>query len=227
MANRIEVITKTGDNRADVRKRKIQSMGFHVEDVGLVDVYTLDDAVENSNLGDVATMLSNPVTQDARINRPQAPENFDYAVEVGFLPGVTDNVGTTAKEIVEDRFKKTLGGQTVYSSQVMFLSGNLTRDDAVKIGDSFSNPVIQRASVKSYDEFRRDKGMDVIFPRVNLHEQPVAGLVEIVDADDKELQIIGKSGIFDHDEELSGEKYKQLADDSGIKIFRNGVKYFK
>jgi len=44
MASRIEVITKTGDTRADVRKRKIQSMGFHVEDVNLADGrYSQDD----------------------------------------------------------------------------------------------------------------------------------------------------------------------------------------
>ncbi|MEK6952350.1 MAG: hypothetical protein AABX29_05015 [Nanoarchaeota archaeon] len=145
MANRIEVITKINDTRAEVRKRKIKSMGFHVDEVNLVDVYTLDISPDKDGLTSVAAMLSNPVTQEAGINQPKAPEKFDYAIEVGFLPGVTDNVGTTAREIVEDRFKKNLEGQAVYNSQVMFLSGDLTRDDAAKIGDSFSNPVIQRA----------------------------------------------------------------------------------
>src|SRR3990167_1251163 len=211
MASRIEVITKTGDTRADVRKRKIQSMGFHVEDVNLVDVYTLDDAVKDSELDNVSAMLSNPVTQEAGINQPKAPEKFDYAVEVGFLPGVTDNVGTTAREIVEDRFKKHLKGQTVYNSQVMFLSGSLTREDAIKIGDSFSNPVIQRASVKSYDEFRRDRGMDAIVPRVRLHEEPVAGLVDILHASDEQLSVIGKQGIANSDGTRRGPLSMDLA----------------
>ncbi|MDP3026574.1 MAG: hypothetical protein Q8N63_02610, partial [Nanoarchaeota archaeon] len=92
----------------------------------LVDVYTLDEAVKDSELNNVAAMLSNPVTQEAGINQPKAPEKFDYAVEVGFLPGVTDNVGTTAREIVEDRFKRYLEGQTVFNSLVMFFSGYLT-----------------------------------------------------------------------------------------------------
>src|SRR3989304_4470931 len=147
MVDRIEVITRTGDTRAEVRKRKIQSIGFPVEDLTLVDVYTLDIPSGENELMSVAHMLSNPVTQEVGINRPKTPEKFDYAVEIGFLPGVTDNAGTTAREIIEDGFKRTLKGQTVYNSQVMFLSGNLTREEAVKIGDSFSNPVIQRASV--------------------------------------------------------------------------------
>jgi len=223
MASRIEVITRTGDTRADVKKRKIQSMGFHVEDVNLVDVYTLDDAVKDSELSNVAAMLSNPVTQEAGINQPKAPEKFDYAVEVGFLPGVTDNVGTTAREIVEDRFKKHLEGQTVYNSQVMFLSGNLTRDDAVKIGDSFSNPVIQRASVKSYDEFRRDKGMDAIVPRVRLHEEPVAGLVDILHASDEQLSVIGKQGIANPDGTRRGPLSMDLAYMKSVQNYFNGL----
>ena len=199
MVDRIEVITRTGDTRAEVRKRKIQSIGFPVEDLTLVDVYTLDIPSGENELMSVAHMLSNPVTQEVGINRPKTPEKFDYAVEIGFLPGVTDNAGTTAREIIEDGFKRTLKGQAIYSSQVMFLSGNLTREDAFKIGDSFSNSVIQRASVKSYDEFKRDRGMEKVVPEVRLHEAPSAGLVEILNANDEQLSVIGKRGIANPD----------------------------
>jgi phosphoribosylformylglycinamidine synthase len=222
MGHRIEVITKTGDTRAEVKKRKIQSMGFHVDNVSLVDVYTLDVSPEEVELSSVASMLSNPVTQEAEVNLPKAPERFDYAVEVGFLPGVTDNIGTTAREIVEDRFKRKLEGQTVYSSQVMFLSGNLSKEDALKIGDSFSNPVIQRASVKSYDEFRRDGGMDAIVPRVRLHEEPAAGLVNILNVTDDELVVIGKQGIANPDGTRRGPLSMDLAYMKAVQnYFRN------
>lgn len=30
--------------------------------------------------------------------------DFDCAIEVGFLPGVTDNAGATAKQTIEDYF---------------------------------------------------------------------------------------------------------------------------
>ncbi len=223
MANRIEIITKTGDTRAEVRKRKIQSMGFHVDNVNLTDVYTLDISPDEKELGSIASMLSNPVTQEAGINRPKAPEKFDYAIEVGFLPGVTDNVGTTAREIVQDRFKRNLDGQTIYNSQIMFLSGNLTREDAVKIGDSFSNPIIQRASVKSYDEFRKDRGMDAIVPRVRLHEEPVAGLVDILHASDEQLSVIGKQGIANPDGTRRGPLSMDLAYMKSVQNYFNGL----
>ena len=220
MAHRIEVIAKKEDTRAEVRKRKIQSMGFKVDEVSLVDVYTLDTHPDSKELISTASMLSNPVTQEVGIDQAKAPERFDYAVEVGFLPGVTDNVGTTAREIVEDKTKRTSEGQTVYSSQVMFLSGNLSRDEAVQIGDSFSNPVIQRASVKSYDEFRRDNGMDKIVPRVNLHDEPIADLVDILNANDEQLTIIGKQGIANSD----GTRRGPLAMD--LSYMKSVQKYF-
>ena len=44
--------------------------------------------------------LSDPVIQKFSINKPLA-EEFDWLIEVGFRPGVTDNVGKTAREAIE------------------------------------------------------------------------------------------------------------------------------
>ena len=40
-----------------------------------------------------------------------------------------------------------------------------------------------------------------------LHEEPVAELVNILEANDEQLSIIGKAGIFNHNEEISREEY--------------------
>jgi phosphoribosylformylglycinamidine synthase len=223
MANRIEVASKISDTRAEVRRKKIQSMGFDVKEVRLTDVFTLDSIDNPAAMEKIASMLANPVTQEAGINQPKHPETFDYAVEIGFLPGVTDNVGTTAREMVEDGFKTNLDGQRVYNSQVMFLNGNLTREDALRIGDAFSNPVIQRASVKSFYEFKRDKGMDAIVPRVRLHEEPVADLVEILNASDDELAIIGKQGIANKDGSRRGPLSMDLSYMGAVKNYFKGL----
>jgi len=222
MADRIEVASRISDTRAEVRRKKIQSMGFGVKEVSLTDVFTLD-STDDVSLEKVASMLANPVTQLAGINQPKHPETFDYAVEIGFLPGVTDNVGTTAREMVEDGFKTNLEGQGVYSSQIMFLNGDLTREDALRIGDAFSNPVIQRASVKSFYEFKRDKGMDAIVPRVRLHEEPVADLVDILNASDNELAMIGKQGIANKDGSKRGPLSMDLSYMGAVKNYFKGL----
>ena len=200
MANRIEVAQKIPDTRAEVMKRKLDSLGFlgKIDGVELVDIYTIGEEVPKEELGKVRDMLANPVSQEGRVNDSFKPK-FDYAVEIGFLPGVTDNVGNTVREGVSDLLKREFNGQTAYSSQLMFLSGNLTREDAQGIGESLANPLIQRIQVKSYDEFSANGGMGIVVPIVKISERLGASLVDILSASDDDLITIGKQGIANTD----------------------------
>jgi len=167
MAHRIEVSPTIPDTRAIVRKRHLESLGFSVQDVHLVDVYTLGFPLEREELESVASMLTNPVTQQAGVDEPQTPNHFNWAVEVGFLPGVTDNVGSTARQGIED----LLGPERtykVYSSQTTFLSGDLSRAEVTSIAESLANPLIQRIHIKSYDEFKKEGGMPLVISPVLL-----------------------------------------------------------
>jgi phosphoribosylformylglycinamidine synthase len=223
MAQKIEVAPKILDARAEVRKKQLNDMGFSVHDVELADIYTFDTDFSDNDLERISNNLSNSVFQ--RTAETIKPKNkFDYVVEVGFLPGVTDNIGNTARESIEDSLDIKLDGQAVYSSQMMFLSGNISKEDAEVIGSIFANPVIQRSRIKSYDQFVKNNGMGVIVPRVDIKDIPSAGLVKILDMDDGELKIIGKAGIFDHNQELTKEEYENFK--SGERFKEDG-KYFR
>jgi len=206
MVKRVEVISKILDARAEVRKKKLRSIGFNVNDVKLMDVYSMEGS-EGGLADRLKTMLTNPVTQDGRVGQLMGitPTSFDYAVEIGFLPGVKDNVGDTAREIAEDFSGQKLNGQGVYSSQVMFVSGKgLSQRDAERIGWEFANPVIQNVRAKSHLEYIHSDGMDESVPKVRLHEGPIADLVELLNASDEELAIIGKQGIANPDKTRRG-----------------------
>lgn len=196
---RIEVISKTIDTRAKTKRVAILSMGFYVDEVYVTDVYTVDHQFTSKDSEQIAQMLSNPVTQRYGINEPQSPDTFDFALEIGFLPGVTDNIGNTAKEMVTDLFKIDLEGQLVYCSQIIFITGKVNKDDVQEIADAFYNPVIQRVSIKSFAQFTKDGGMDKIVPRVDIHEEPKADVIDLLEATDEELETIGKKGIEDTD----------------------------
>ncbi len=200
MSVRIEVIPRIPDTRSKVRKHELNSVGFagKINDVKLVDVYTLDGNFGREDLDKIQSILSNPVFQDGKVGG-SSKIKFDYAVEIGFLPGVTDNVGNTAEGAVSDLLKRNFDEQTVYSSQLMLLSGDLTRKDAQQIGESLANPLIQRIHIKSYDEFVSKGGMDVIIPRVIISERHSADLIDIINASDEELIKIGKQGIANTD----------------------------
>jgi len=203
MAHRIEVTSVVPDTRAEVRKRKLADLGFpSVQDVELIDVYTVDEDLDISDLERIAGMLVNTVVERARFNGFNY--HSDWAVEIGFLPGVTDNVGNTVRQEVEDLLGRK---SNVYTSQLMLLRGQLSGEDVVRIANSFSNPLINRVHIKSLEELRKD-GMGIIIPRVRLDAKPRADLVAILNASDEELQRIGKLGIFDHNREVSIEVFE-------------------
>ena len=103
MASRIEISYEIEDMRAKVLREKLHKLGFSgVEDVRVSDVYTVDMGIGAEETKEIAGMLTNPVIEEAGIDAP-VPHSFDWAIEIGFLPGVTDNVAKTAGQLIEDR----------------------------------------------------------------------------------------------------------------------------
>ena len=73
MAHRIEVKAKNSDTRAEVRRKRLVEAGFVGIHVELVDVYTVDAGLEESQLERIASILSQPVTQQVTIDKFQDP----------------------------------------------------------------------------------------------------------------------------------------------------------
>jgi phosphoribosylformylglycinamidine synthase II len=206
--HRIEV-RYTSDPRLKSRTDRIRSLGFPVDELHLIDIYTIATGswdLTQDDLSRIAEQLINPVVQGYTIDRATEAV-FDYAIEVGFLPGVTDNVGATAKQTIEDyfsiRFKE---GESVYSSQLYFVCGNLSADSVQKLGSTLANPLVNRLHIKTFQEYG-DKGMDTFVPYVQLNELPTAEAVNL-DLDDRELARLGKDGIPDP---VTGQRRGPLA----------------
>jgi phosphoribosylformylglycinamidine synthase len=210
MPHRIEVGSRVADTRALVRKKHFPQM----KDVFLVDVYTIDKEFSGENLKKIGSALANPVTQYFSVDKACKVPSFDWAVEIGFAPGVTDNIGHTTKEIIQDLLKvKFKYQEAVYTSQVSFIKGKLTREQARAIGESLANPLIQRIYVKSAAEYK----MEIVVPRVKLAHVPSVELVDL-DVSDEELQKIGKAGIANED----GTRRGPLALDlDSMKVIKN------
>ena len=104
MIYRVEIGLKPNirDARGEkVKRRIINDLNISVDSVNTVDVYTVDGDLALEEIGKVATgPFLDPVIQEFSIGKPLA-HDFDWAIEVGYKPGVTDNVGRTAREAVE------------------------------------------------------------------------------------------------------------------------------
>ncbi|MBI5614254.1 phosphoribosylformylglycinamidine synthase, partial [Candidatus Gottesmanbacteria bacterium] len=205
MIHRLLIDMTVPDTRAGYRKAHISSLGFpKVQRVRVVDVYTVEKQVTNTELKKIGSVLSSPVSQSVYVDTFFPNKSFDWAIEIGFLPGVTDNVATTAKECAADLLNFSFeSSEGVYTSTLLFLTGSFSRLDVEKIALSFANPLIERVSIKSCDQYKKDRGMDAIVPRVNIVIAPHVDAVNI-NVPDAELVTIGKQGIKNGDGERRG-----------------------
>lgn len=195
MAFRIEILAQNEeisfkDGRALQIEHILERKGLSA-DVRIVDVYTSENEAVNADF--FISSVTNPVTQKANV--PLG--DFDWALEIGYLPGVTDNVGHTASELL------ILGGATndneCFTSRLYLIKGDLKRADVEDLAGVLSNKLIQRNIIKSYDEFIAQNGMEAVVPKVQLDNQGAAADEVDLQVPDSELEKLGKEGIANHD----------------------------
>jgi phosphoribosylformylglycinamidine synthase II len=154
MAFRIEIGLKRGIRDARGHATAVKARRFlriPVESCRTRDVYKVDILLSAGELQEIQKVFTDPVTSRSALRRLPTPL-FDWMVEVGFKPGVTDNVGTTARAVVLDLLERPLAhDESVYTSIQYFFCGNkLTREDVERIGrDLLANPLIHRIQIFS------------------------------------------------------------------------------
>ncbi len=200
MVWRIEVGLKKGvrDARGERVRREIKEhLGIHLDGVQTIDVYTVDANLSAEQIEAAANgPFSDPVIQQVAINRPLAAD-FSMLVEVGFRPGVTDNVGRTAKEALQYLIGHTLAAdEGVYTSVQYLLQGQLDRDMAERIASGFlGNGLIQRWDIIAATEFDRRCGVPVSVPRVVSSSDPTVQQIDLNVSDD-DLMRISRDGVL-------------------------------
>ncbi|NLV41441.1 MAG: phosphoribosylformylglycinamidine synthase [Candidatus Hydrogenedentes bacterium] len=154
--NRIEVAMKSGrPDPAGVAlcARLREDLGVHVREARLVDVYTLLGEFSPEELERLrAELFTDPVIQESAVNR-SVVTGADCVVEVGFLPGVTDNVGRSAREGAQDTLGRPLPeGDAVFKSTLYALWG-VDRAAAERIASgALANELIEQAVVRTAPE---------------------------------------------------------------------------
>jgi len=169
MPDRVEVGLKPGifDARGERSKRKILRAFPHLPEelhVFCIDIYTVDS--ENLEGEWLAEAFCDPVIQDIAINRPLTLD-FDWYIEIGFKPGVTDNVGHSAQYALKLITGKEL---PVYSARAYLIKGPFSRKTAQKIAqECLANSLIQY--VRIFDP-REIQTVKPYIPVVTIDQQP-------------------------------------------------------
>jgi len=194
MAWRIVTGLKDGmiDARGERVRREIREhLGFELTAVKTLDVYTVDAELSQAEVEAAAQgPFSDPVIQNVAINQPLASD-FDILIEVGYRPGVTDNVGRTAREAIQYQTGRPFAaGEGVYTSTQYLLSGDIDTSQAEQIASGFlANGLIQRWTILKRDELDPQSGVPVTVPRVTSDSQPQVRSIDLAVSDEKLLQI--------------------------------------
>ncbi|MFH1200991.1 MAG: AIR synthase-related protein [bacterium] len=165
-----------------------------------INSYLIAHKLGKDKILQIAQALTNPILEEFSINKfpdvgrrdsRRPTSKFTYAIEIGFKPGVTDNVGHTAEETITDllHLKNNLN-LAVYTSKIFLISKPISLAEAKKIALSLHNPLIERSYITS------SRNLPMKAPKVILKKRKPVINVSLQISDD-ELIKIGKEGIMD------------------------------
>ncbi|MGE4556204.1 MAG: AIR synthase-related protein [Desulfovibrionaceae bacterium] len=189
MLTRIEVSPRSGvrDVVGEGVARKIRSeLALAADSVRVVKVFTVQGLEDK----DVQAVVDAQALHDPVLHRisttPLDEDGFDWALEVGFRPGVTDNEGRTAQATLNMVLGR--GDVRVYTSQRYHISGALSREEAASIAkDLLANELIQRYELASREEWDKSPGFAPFAAQVTGASVSEVATIPIGDMTDAEL----------------------------------------
>ena len=200
MLFKIEIALRPGvrDVRGEKVARKIrEELGIQqVEEVRIIKGYTIAGLTEEEVRQVLAKeALFDPVLHKASLT-PLA-EGFDWIIEVGFRPGVTDNEGKTATETLKMLPGKDQSDIKVYTSEQFLIIGNLNYDQVEHIArDLLANELIQRFAIKNRDEWAKEPGFPVIEPKVTGQASDEVEIIALQNLTDEELLRLSRERVL-------------------------------
>lgn len=199
MAYRIEIGLRRGVTDARGRAIVAKAQRFlklPVKSCVTRDVYKVDMTLSPRELRVIRKAFTDPVIARSAEGR-LAPPSFDWMVEVGFKPGVTDNVGRTALALIQEVIERPLDrSEAVYTAiQYFFRCEGLGRETVEHIArDLLANPLIHTIRVFSAAEWN-SSAVDEEVPAIRERADVRVGTFDL-SVSDSELMRISSEGIL-------------------------------
>ncbi|MCK5861805.1 MAG: phosphoribosylformylglycinamidine synthase [Candidatus Hydrogenedentes bacterium] len=152
-----------------------EDLGILIDSARVIDVYTLNAGLSEGDLEKVrCELFTDPIIQISSLNK-SLDYDYDCLIEVGFLPGVTDNVGRSSLEGVQDTLGRTLAeGEGVYKSLLYALKG-VDKTVAEQIASKLlANELIEQYVVKTVSEMQALDGKSLLLLPVVTDQSEVA-----------------------------------------------------
>lgn len=191
MVNRVEIGFKRGIRDAPgekIKKRIAEHLQLNVDEVLSIAIYTIEGDITKEELQRIARgPLCDPIIQRYAINK-ELIDRFDWIVEVGFRPGVTDNVGKTARRAIELLIGRKIEG--VYTSRRYVINGGVERGDVERIAEKLlANELIERFEIIDGGKWNPQKVIHPYVPKVRGEENFIIEEIDLCVDNEKLLSI--------------------------------------
>ncbi len=135
-----------------------QHLGISVDSVRIITCYTMSGIQESQK----QEILDRHILSDPVLHKPSfAPlgADFDWIIEVGFKPGVTDNEGRTAARALQQALSEPGPDIRVYTSRQYLINAHLEQDQVTRIArDLLANDLIHRYEIKNRSQWSNQPG---------------------------------------------------------------------
>lgn len=199
MARRLEISIKKAipDKQAEAIMQKIKNeLKINVEICQFIQVYNIDLDLEDREMEFIGKkIIADNVSEDYAYKNYQ---NLNlWRIEIGFLPGVTDNVANTAKQAIKDALGKDAG---TYFSTIIALGANIDHKKCEEIAYLFHNPLIEKFVI--HEPLSEAKPY---IPKVIIKHEPVVERISL-HVDDEKLVAFARHRLL----ALSKEEIKAI-----------------
>ncbi len=196
------LLVRTKSDIEDVQGQSVageiqKELGISVDSVSLVKVYTLDGlSTEKVRVIVELSLLHDPVLQE--ISASPVARDFDWIVEVGFRPGVTDNEARVAQETIRTGLELSDKEKlSVYTSIQYVLKGRLSKKEVEHIArDLLSNQLIEQCRIKCIEDWEKNPGFEPITAQVTGISTDHVDIVPISSMDENELKALSQERIL-------------------------------
>ena len=193
MVARLEIAIKPNLFDAEGEGVKYKAKDYFdldLDTVRTVNVQTIDAELTSEQLEQLRTKIfTNPVTHQSSYSPIKF--DFDWAIWIGYRPGVRDVQGSTAKEAIEDLFKiKFKSGEAIYTSKIYFIQAKKRTFDQMDMiaKELLANDIIQQWKVFDANDWDPLEGIGHIIPKVILKHEPTVNKIPV--GSDEELKKI-------------------------------------
>ena len=166
-----------------------------VERARTASLYTIRSSLSDQQLEAARhELFTDGVVEESRWDsRPSVP--CRWIIQVGMLPGVTDNVGRTASRALGDMLGHPVDGG-VYASSLYLLEGDLDYQEVERlVRDFMANPLVHQWRVTSADDWR-DGPQAFLPPPVAGADRPPRVNSVSLDIDDDALLRLSQEGLL-------------------------------